>query len=137
MPDYTFDHVHLMSRDPDGLVEFCRRMFGATVIATPVAGGVRTVMLDFNGRRVHVTGGELADGPAGPHYGVDHFGLSTDDMDAAVADLRSKGACFSQEPAMPRPGVRTAEITGPDNVRIELVQWMGEGPTDASQPTYR
>ena len=124
MPSYTFDHVHLMSRDPDRLVDFLWRMFGATVIATPEVRGVKTVMLGFQGRRVHVTGGELADGPAEPHYGVDHFGLSTDDMDAAVADLKSKGACFSQEPAAPRPGVKTAEIIGPDNVRIELVQWM-------------
>ena len=124
MPFYTFDHVHLMSRDPDRLVEFLRRMFGATVIATPEVRGVKTVLLGFQGRRVHVTGGELADGPAEPHYGVDHFGLSTDDMEAAVADLKAKGACFSQEPAAPRPGVKTAEIIGPDNVRIELVQWM-------------
>ena len=124
MPSYTFDHVHLMSRDPERLVEFLRRMFDATVIATPEAGGVKTVMLGFHGRRVHVTGGELEDGPADPHYGVDHFGLSTDDMDAAVADLKAKGARFSQEPAAPRPGVKTAEVVGPDNVRIELVQWM-------------
>ncbi len=113
-----------MTRDPDRLVDFLWRMFGATVIATPEVRGVKTVMLGFYGRRVHVTGGELVDGPAEPHYGVDHFGLSTDDMDAAVADLKSKGACFSQEPAAPRPGVKTAEIIGPDNVRIELVQWM-------------
>ena len=131
MPSYTFDHVHLMSRKPDELVEFCRRMFGATIIATSEVGGVRTVMLGFDGRRVHVTGGELVDGPAGPHYGVDHFGLSTDDMEAAVADLKSKGARFSQEPATPRPGVKTAEIRGPDNVRIELVQWIGEAPTSS------
>lgn len=123
MPSYTFDHVHLRSREPDELVEFCQRMFGATIIASPEVRGVKTVMLDF-GQRVHVTGGDLVNGPAGPRYGVDHFGLSTDDLDAAVADLKAKGAHFTQEPIAPRPGVKTAEIMGPDNVRIELVQWM-------------
>ena len=127
MPSYTFDHVHLMSRKPDELVEFCRRMFGATVVATSEVKGVRTVMLGFDGRRVHVTGG-----PAGPHYGVDHFGLGTDDMEAAVADLKAKGARFSQEPATPRPGVKTAEVIGPDNVRIELVQWIGGAPKSSN-----
>ena len=131
MPPYTFDHVHLMSRNPDELVDFCRRMFGASVIATSEVRGVRTVMLGLDGRRVHVTSGDLVDGPAVPHYGVDHFGLSTDDMEAAVADLKAKGAQFSQEPATPRPGVKTAEIIGPDNVRIELVQWIGGAPTSS------
>ena len=56
MPSYTFDHVHLRSREPDELVEFCQRMFGATIIASPEVRGVKTVMLDF-GQRVHVTGG--------------------------------------------------------------------------------
>ena len=124
MPSYTFDHVHLRGREPEKLVEFCQRIFGANIIASPEVNGVKTVMLDFNGQRVHVTGGELVNGPAEPHCGVDHFGLSTDDMEAAVADLKAKGACFTQEPTTPRPGVRTAEIMGPENVRIELVQWM-------------
>ena len=54
--------------------------------------------------------------------GLDHFGLRVDDMDAAVAELKRRGAHFSVEPRTIRPGVRIAFVQAPDNVRIELLE---------------
>ena len=57
-----------------------------------------------------------------PRYGLDHFGLSIDNMDEAQEELSSKGAEWICEPWEIRPGVKIAFIKGPDNISIELAQ---------------
>ena len=39
--------------------------------------------------------------------------------DAAVAELRAKGAEFAVEPHSPRPGFRLAFVRAPDGVRVD------------------
>ena len=57
-----------------------------------------------------------------PHYGVEHFGLTVSDLDAAVADLRAKGAEIAVGPVMRNPGLYLAFVRGPEGVMVELVQ---------------
>ncbi len=55
--------------------------------------------------------------------GLEHFGLSVDDMNAAVAYIKSKGIKFLEEPRISLPSGNTvAFLMAPDNVMIELVQ---------------
>jgi catechol 2,3-dioxygenase-like lactoylglutathione lyase family enzyme len=42
-------------------------------------------------------------------------------FDAAVAELKAKGAEFTMEPTTIRPNVRIAFLRGPQGVSIELV----------------
>jgi lactoylglutathione lyase len=44
-----------------------------------------------------------AKSPSFPHYGLEHIGLTVDDVDAAVEELRAKGAEIGRWPADPRP----------------------------------
>ena len=60
--------------------------------------------------------------PSSPYQGLDHFGLCTDNLDAAVAELKGKGVVFTMEPKEIRPGTKIAFITAPQNVSIELLQ---------------
>jgi catechol 2,3-dioxygenase-like lactoylglutathione lyase family enzyme len=60
--------------------------------------------------------------PRFPYYGVEHIGLTVDDVDAAVAELRAKGAEIAIGPLTRDPGTRLAFIRGPDAVMVELVQ---------------
>jgi catechol 2,3-dioxygenase-like lactoylglutathione lyase family enzyme len=60
--------------------------------------------------------------PPFPYYGVEHIGLTVDDVDAAVAELRAKGAEIAIGPLTRDPGTRLAFIRGPDAVMVELVQ---------------
>jgi glyoxylase I family protein len=53
---------------------------------------------------------------------LDHLGLRVDDLDAAVAELKRRGAQVIVEPKTIRPGVRIAFLQGPDDVRIELLE---------------
>jgi lactoylglutathione lyase len=60
--------------------------------------------------------------PQMPYMGLDHFGLTVENIDAAVAELKGKGVAFTMEPKTIRPGVRIAFLTAPQNVSIELIQ---------------
>jgi catechol 2,3-dioxygenase-like lactoylglutathione lyase family enzyme len=53
-----------------------------------------------------------ATAPSFPHYGLEHIGLTVDDVDAAVEELRGKGAEIAIGPLTRNPGLRLAFIRG-------------------------
>lgn len=125
MPKFTFDHIHLFSRDPEATAAFYERIFGAEVIRTTPQGKPR-IDLKLGGANIFildVSGDPKAGaGPAHPHQGLDHFGLEVKDIDAVCADLKSKGVAFTREPVTIRPGTRIAFLAGPEGVSIELLE---------------
>ena len=60
--------------------------------------------------------------PPFPHYGLEHIGLTVDDLDAAVEELRAKGAEIAIGQLTRNPGLRLAFVLGPDGIMIELVE---------------
>jgi catechol 2,3-dioxygenase-like lactoylglutathione lyase family enzyme len=60
--------------------------------------------------------------PRFPYFGLEHIGLTVDDIDAAVADLRAKGADIAVGPMDYSAGTRLAFIRGPEGVFVEIVQ---------------
>jgi len=122
MSAYIFEHIHLRSVDPDATADWFGRMFGAEVIRSTVGGNPR-VDVRLGGMDIFIApAGNAAAAPAHPHHGLDHFGLRVADLDAAIADLKARGATFTMEATNLRPGVRIAFLTGPDDVSIELLQ---------------
>ena len=67
------------------------------------------------------TDGKIGAAPTSPYLGLDHIGLTVRGIDAAVAELKAKGAEFTMEPTTIRPNVRIAFLRGPQGVAIELV----------------
>ena len=128
---YTYDHIHVRTKDPEGMASFFETMFGAKVLRLIQSDGVPRVDLDVNGLAIFIASvppEEHIDlSPRDPHLGLDHFGFRVDDIDGAVEDLRSKGAEIYTEPRTIRPGVRIAFVRGPDDVRIEILQRDGTG----------
>jgi len=120
---YLFEHIHLRSPDPDATADWFGRMFGAEVIRS-VVNGAKRVDVKLGGMDVFIAPASEGVGaaPAHPHLGLDHFGLRVPDLDAAVADLKAKGAVFVMEPNLFRPGLRIAFLEGPQGVSIELLQ---------------
>jgi lactoylglutathione lyase len=53
---------------------------------------------------------------------LEHIGLTVDDVDTAVAELRAKGAEIAIGPVTRNPGLRLAFIRGPEGIMIEFVQ---------------
>lgn len=128
---YTYDHIHVRTKDPEGMAAFFETMFGAKILRLIQSDGVPRVDLDVNGLAIFIASvppEEHIDlSPRDPHLGLDHFGFRVDDIDGAVEDLRRKGAEIYVEPRTIRPGVRIAFVRGPDDVRIEILQRDGSG----------
>ncbi len=59
--------------------------------------------------------------------GYKRIALEVDDMDKAIAYLKSKGVTVSVPPVTMETS-RRAEIVDPDGLSIELRQWMGARP---------
>ena len=126
MPTYTYDHIHLRSKDPEGIAKYFEKMFDAKIIETIQSDGQPRIDLDINGLVVFIAkvapDADIPPSPVVPHTGLDHFGFRVGNVDEAVADLKGRGAEIAVEPHTIRPGVRIAFVRAPDDVRIELLQ---------------
>ncbi len=127
MPTYTYDHIHLRSREPMETAQYFNKMFDAKIIESIQSDGQPRIDLDINGLTIFIAQADetVPAGPRDPHLGLDHFGLRVDDMDDAVSDLKSRGAEFAVEPRTLRPGVKIAFVRAPGDVRIELLERAG------------
>ncbi|MBI2831081.1 MAG: VOC family protein [Chloroflexi bacterium] len=127
MPQYAYDHVHLISPDPVKTAEFYEKAFGATrVSVTPRPDGRTLVELSLSGSRLLLMNTVAGDSrpPDSPRkrYGLEHFGVRTDNLDETAKNLKAMGVQFVQEITVSRPGLRIAFIMAPDNVLIELME---------------
>jgi lactoylglutathione lyase len=125
MAKFTFDHLHILSRDPEATAVYYERMFGAEVIRSLQQGKPR-VDIKLGAVAIFILDvsqdTKVGPAPAHTHLGLDHFGLEVKGIDAVCAELKAKGAVLSMEPTTIRPGVRIAFVTGPENVSIELLE---------------
>jgi len=127
MPSYGYDHIHLVSPDSLKTAEFYEKMFNAKRVSVTDSGGGRvSVVLDLNGSRLLIKSGnvktETAPGSSEPAHGLEHFGIVTDDLETAVAELKAKGVKFRDEIREIRPGVKISFLWAPENVLIELLE---------------
>src|ERR1700758_2292088 len=125
MTKFTWEHVHLRSPDPEATAQWYHDKLGADVIRTKNADGSTRLDLNLSGQKVFIAMADPAKtgaSPASPYLGLDHFGLTVDDLASATAELKAKGVVFTMEPKQLRPGVKIAFITAPENVSIELLQ---------------
>ena len=131
MADFRFDHVHLRSPDPNATATFFETMFGAEAkrdIYPPgtLYPGQQRISLTLGGQKIliapmHPTDA-MAPAPAFPYYGLEHIGLTVEDVDAACLELQRKGAEIAIGPLTRNAGLRLAFVRGPEGIMIELVQ---------------
>ena len=125
MAKYTWDHVHIRTKNPEATATWFERMLGAEVIRSMQQGQPR-IDLQLGGASIFIAPVAAGDGvnppPATPYQGLDHFGLAVSGIDAIAAELKGKGVEFTKEPATIRPGVRVCFIRGPEGVSIELLE---------------
>jgi lactoylglutathione lyase len=125
MANYTYDHIHLRSPDPEATAQWYERMLGAQVLRSEQQGQPR-IDLKLGGANIFIAPVAAGDGvnppPVTPYQGLDHFGLSVTGLDDVVAALKAKGVQFTMEPNNPRPGIRICFLRGPEGVSIELLE---------------
>ena len=121
----SFDHVHLVSKDPQSTARWYVDKLGGKIVRSLDVKGAPQVYVSLAGAMVIVRGerpAESAEEKPGLQWGVDHFGLRVrGDFDAFCAALRGKGVAFNLEPVDFNPTTRIAFIKAPDGVSIELL----------------
>ena len=135
-PAFKFDHVHIISKDPEASANWYAEMFGATIAANTMARGAPQIFVNLGGMTILVRGQRPGEDPAAARpiceyadfsshnaWGTDHFGfLYQGDLKAFCAELRGKGVSFPVELKRGVNGSLLCYVAAPDGVSIELMQ---------------
>ena len=126
---YSFNHVHLKSSDPGKTADWYVEAFGFEIVndENPRPQGDRFircrtkdgVAINISGAR---TGELMGEGDATAHWGLEHFGIEVDDIEAELKRLEGLGAEVLEGPTRTATGLSIAFIQAPDDVRIEVRQ---------------
>ena len=126
---YSFNHVHLKSSDPGKTADWYVEAFGFEIVndENPRPLGDRFircrtkdgVAINISGAR---TGELMGEGDATAHWGLEHFGIEVDDIEAELKRLEELGAEVLEGPTRTATGLSIAFIQAPDDVRIEVMQ---------------
>ncbi len=125
MPKYWYDHVHLISPDPLSTSMFYENILGArraNVAETDTGAMVRLELGDSVINIMPPRKKLLLPGASGPGYGLEHFGLRTDNLVKAVAELKARDVRFALDVIEPKPGFKTSFLIAPENVLVELFE---------------
>ena len=133
---FVFDHVHLISADPNAAAQWYVNMFDARIAAKHNTRGAAQINVQAGGMTILIRGRREAEAPATrramkdygtysshDEWGTDHFGFTYQgDLFSLCEELREKGAEFSVEPWEFAPAVWLCYLKAPDGVSIEIVQ---------------
>ena len=126
---YRLDHIHLVCRNLQEMIDFFTGNFDAKLIGMKKFGGVDGASLDLSGTMINLRicreNENLADPRSCKTYGYHHMGLTVDDIDAEYKRLSDRGCRFSLPPKDAGDTLRIAFLDGPENITIELLQQKG------------
>jgi catechol 2,3-dioxygenase-like lactoylglutathione lyase family enzyme len=116
-----FHHVHLIASDPAATLAWYRDVLG---------GEPASLKGRLDGLRFDDVWFLVSPSPQGMpgttvERAIDHVGFMVDDLDQAAAGFRDRGVTFEQEPVVPaggRTSARRAYLSGPDAVRVAVVE---------------
>jgi catechol 2,3-dioxygenase-like lactoylglutathione lyase family enzyme len=125
------DHIELVTANPDRAVQFYTGVLGFTVrrrdrVPSTPLGPLDLVYLDLGGTTVELMTypeAKPAAPQSGERLGYRMMALEVEDMDAALALLKTKGIEATWGP-IKRPTYARAEISDPDGNPIELREWL-------------
>jgi len=120
MADFKFDHIHLYSSDPLKTSDFYVKLLGAQKRGSQTDPKGRTVVdVVLNGILIKIS--QPWDAATQGKLGLDHFGMVTDNLDSAIAELKAQGVDFVMEKT-PLPGAYISFFNGPEKVLIEVIE---------------
>src|ERR1700745_1641791 len=95
MVNYTWDHIHLRTANPEATAWEYERILAAGVIR-PRRPCKPRIDLKRGAASIFIAPVAPGDGvnppPVTPYQGLDHFGLTVTGIDAVVAELNAQGA---------------------------------------------
>ena len=121
MSDYQFNHVHLRSPDPIKTAQFYETLFSARRMETLQRSWGTFIRLDLNGQQVIISPPPPAESPRLAQYGLNHFGLITDNLEKVVDDLKDKGITFLMDVTPLSSTTKVSFLLAPENVLVEIL----------------
>jgi len=114
----SLHHAHLFASNVDESIKFYSEMFRATVLFDLEMAGARNVMIQIGSSKINFYDQPPKDQGRGA---IHHLGIETDDLEALVAHMKSKGFQFIKEIKSFGP-LKYVMATAPDNVLLELFE---------------
>ena len=136
MSIFTFDHIHLLSDNPQAAADWYCEMLDGLIEKSEIVRDAPSINIRLGGLLVIIRGKRLGENPNTPsgiqlfdqfsshnEWGVDHFAFKYNgDLKAYCTELRKKGVGFNVEPWDFLPGIPICYVAAPDGVSIELIQ---------------
>jgi catechol 2,3-dioxygenase-like lactoylglutathione lyase family enzyme len=125
---FRINHIHIKSPDPRQAAEWWITAFGFKILSDETRPfGDRFIRCQADGMLVSFsnarTGETLAPaGSDGARWGLEHFAIESDDIEADIARLTKLGAKHQEGPMLAPNGVRFAFLAVPGSVRVELLE---------------
>ena len=117
---FTWDHLQLRSGDPEATATWFARCLNAEIVRRPGRVDFRLGDIDF-----FITPGPRGSDPGKavvPVPGIDHFGVTVTDLDAAFTHLERCGAEVVEPIKQVRAGVRACLVRSPGNILVEVLE---------------
>ena len=135
-PAFKFDHVHIISQDPEASAKWYVEMFGATITANTMARGAPQIFVDLGHMTILIRGQRPGEVPVAARpirqfgdfsshdaRGIDHIGfMYQGDLTTFCDELRAKGVTFPVELKKGVGGNLLCYVVAPDGVSSELME---------------
>jgi len=135
-PAFSFDHIHIMSRDPAAAAKWYEEMFGARIVRNAVSRDAPQIFVELGGMTLIIRGRRAGEEPVDGReirpfsdfsshntWGTDHFGfMYKGDLTALCDELRARGVKFPVELKRGEAGSLLCYVSAPDGVSIELME---------------
>jgi catechol 2,3-dioxygenase-like lactoylglutathione lyase family enzyme len=119
-------HAHLFASDINKSLKFYQEMFGAEILFDLEVAGARNVMISIGSSKINFYNQPPKDKERGV---VHHLGIETDDIEALIAHMKSKGFEF-RKPIKNLGILKYVMAEGPDHVLFELFEVIKNKLTD-------
>ena len=121
MIEFRWDHLQLCSRDAEATAAWFARCLNAEIVRRPGRvdlriGHINLFITPLAQAQTHAL-------PQGTKtQGIDHFGVTVDDLDAAFAHLSSCEADIVEPIFQVRAGVRACFVKAPGDILVEVLE---------------
>jgi len=126
---YKINHIHIKSSDPEKEANWWVTAFDFKITNDEVRlVGDRFISCESeDGLRVNIsserTNEKLGPSDSDPHYGLEHFGFDSNDIEKDIKKFVGLGAQLAEGPNEQPNGMKIAFLKTPGNVRVELIEW--------------
>lgn len=120
MIEFKWDHLQLCSTNAEATADWFTRCLNAEIVRRPGRvdlriGGINLFITPLTSAAPRQQDGERK-------QGIDHFGVTVDDLDAAFEHLLHCDAEIVEPIKQVRPGVRACFVRSPGDILVEILE---------------